>query len=165
MTIGEHFYFAYGSNMNSQRVKRRGLDFTSVFAGTLKGYYLSFNKRSVVHLGAASANIMKQSQDSHRNDFVEGVLYHLADECQIELMDPYEGYPLRYDRIMVDVQTQEGVKSVWTYTANKAYLQEGLKPNTWYLEHLLAGKSYLSDEYYQRLRNTLCLPNSEVEPS
>ncbi|MFT7686771.1 MAG: gamma-glutamylcyclotransferase [Candidatus Azotimanducaceae bacterium] len=165
MTTKQHYYFAYGSNMNPDRVKRRGLDFSSVLAGTLEGFYLSFNKRSVAHVGAASANITKQPLLGSKRGPVEGVIYHLADKSQIELMDPFEGYPVRYDRILVDVQTLEGPKAVWTYTANKEYLAEGLKPNRWYLRHLLAGKPYLSQTYYQVLEETLCLPDSDVEPS
>ena len=61
MTEDKHFYFAYGSNMNPERVEKRGLNIGSITAGVLEGYYLSFNKRSVVHLGAASANIIQQT--------------------------------------------------------------------------------------------------------
>jgi len=165
MTEDKHFYFAYGSNMNPERVEKRGLNIGSITAGVLEGYYLSFNKRSVVHSGAASANIIQQTLEEPIPRRVEGVVYQLVDEYQIELMDPFEGYPVRYDRIKVNVQTLEGEISVWTYTANVEYLQEGLQPNRWYLNHLLAGKPYLSEEYYQELESTICLPNSNLEPS
>ncbi|MFT5211287.1 MAG: gamma-glutamylcyclotransferase [Flavobacterium sp.] len=165
MSEDQHYYFAYGSNMNPVRVEKRGLHTGSITSGILEGYYLSFNKRSVVHSGAASANIIQQTSQASIPRRVEGVVYQLEDEHQIELMDPFEGYPVRYDRILVNVQTLEGEKSVWTYTANAEYIQEGLLPNRWYLDHLLAGKPYLSEKYYQELRSTICLPHSDFEPS
>ena len=53
------YYFAYGSNMNSERVRARGLEYSQVLSGQLSGYELSFNKYSAKREGSA-ANITKQ---------------------------------------------------------------------------------------------------------
>jgi len=171
----EHYYFAYGSNMNPDRVVSRNVKFDSIESGTLSGFYLVFNKRSVAYPGAASANIMREEVSVNdkknrtvenrivENRTVEGLIYHLKDEAQISMMDPYEGYPVRYDRIQVEVQTSTTPRLVWTYIANPEYIQEGLKPNKWYLDHLLAGRPYLSNDYYNQLSRIVSLPDSDIE--
>lgn len=159
MVKTKHYYFAYGSNMNPSRVKHRCMAFSHYEAGILSGYCLVFNKRSVKYPGTASANIMQQA-----NNQVEGVVYHLADERQITVMDPFEGYPERYNRILVPIETHNGLLDVWVYIANPAHIQEGLKPAAWYLGHLLAGRQFLSPAYVEMLGNIICLPDSESEP-
>ena len=44
-------YFAYGSNMNPERVKARGLEYSQVLSGQLSGYELVFNKYSAKRAG------------------------------------------------------------------------------------------------------------------
>lgn len=159
MVRTKHYYFAYGSNMNPARVKDRCMEFSHFESGILSNYCLAFNKRSVKYPGTASANIMQQA-----NSQVEGVVYHLADEQQITVMDPFEGYPDRYNRILVPIETRNGLLDVWVYIANPAYIQEGLKPAAWYLHHLLAAKQFLSPGYLETLSRVICLPDSELEP-
>lgn len=154
-----HYYFAYGSNMNPERVKKRQLPFHSYQFGRLDGHALRFNKRSTLVAGAASANVQPS-----KNDTVEGLLYALHDEQAIEAMDPFEGYPVRYTRVLLPVITSEAVVNSWVYIANEDHVQEGLQPAHWYLKHLLAGEPWLSKDYYQMLAATECLPDSDVEP-
>lgn len=153
------YYFGYGSNMNEARVIKREMPYTDVLAGQLHGFELRFNKRSVKYPGAASANV-QQSDGS----VVEGVLYKLCDEQSIEFMDPFEGYPIRYSRFLLPVETAAGPVDAWVYTANADFIQEGLRPARWYLNHLLAGEAYLSTEYFSKLAQTLCLADSDIEP-
>tara|TARA_R110002111_G_scaffold57953_1_gene97927 strand:- start:50 stop:517 length:468 start_codon:yes stop_codon:yes gene_type:complete len=153
------YYFAYGSNMNPARVEKRLMPFSGFEAGVLEGYRLVFNKRSTIVPGAASANI-----EPALGERVEGLIYTLKDESGIETMDPFEGYPHRYNRKLVQIETTgRGVQS-WVYIANEAYRQSGLRPASWYLNHLLAGKPYLSEAYFERLARQECLPDSDVEP-
>lgn len=153
------YYFGYGSNMNQQRVMKREMPFTEILGGTLHGYELAFNKRSVKYPGAASANVIGRA-----NSLVEGVLYKLDGLAAIEKMDPFEGYPIRYSRYELPVETATGQVTAWVYTANADYITEGLKPARWYLNHLLAGKEFLSPAYYESLSITPCLPDSDIEP-
>ena len=157
--MASEYYFAYGSNMNPARVERRQMRYDRFHGGVLHDYRLAFNKRSVKYDGAASANIVPSP-----GDVVEGVLYKLSHPRQIEVMDPFEGYPVRYSRYALAVATGEGSVEAWVYIANEAFVAEGLRPARWYLEHLLCGQPFLSDAYYERLAATDCLPDSDVEP-
>jgi gamma-glutamylcyclotransferase len=158
-SITMNFYFAYGSNMNPSRVESRQMPFSGFESGVLKGYRLVFNKRSTIIPGAASANIEPAADDQ-----VEGVIYALKDEYGIDAMDPFEGYPVRYDRTLVDIEMKQSNVQSWVYIANEAYRQSGLLPAAWYLNHLLAGEPYLSQPYFERLCRQPCLPNSDLEP-
>ena len=153
------YYFAYGSNMNPARVRLRRMAIKGYTAGTLSGYRLAFNKRSTIIVGAASANIMVSA-----TSLVEGVIYHLEDLNTIETMDPFEGYPIRYSRHIVPISTTDGVLDSWVYTANEDHVEEGLKPAKWYLDHLLAGKAFLSESYYSALTQIVPLADSDMEP-
>jgi gamma-glutamylcyclotransferase (GGCT)/AIG2-like uncharacterized protein YtfP len=159
MTKHVHYYFAYGSNMNPARVEKRQMGFQHVMPGRLSHYRLAFNKRSVKYPGAASANVVP-----HEGATTEGVLYRLTVPEQIEMMDPFEGYPRRYNRLALAVETALEDVLAWVYVANQEYITEGLNPARWYLDHLLEGREYLSKGYYRQLQQTACMPDSELEP-
>ncbi len=153
------YYFAYGSNMNPDRVRQRKMDFQSAQSGLLIGYRLVFNKPSLKHPGAASANLIAD-QDGR----TEGVIYRLSAPDQIGRLDPYEGYPVRYHRLVLPILLGQDQVNAWVYMATPAYITEGLRPARWYLEHLLAGRHFLGKEYIDALATTPCLPNSILEP-
>ncbi len=145
-----HWYFAYGSNMNPQRMRTRGLLFSESLSGQLPGYELCFNKRAHDRPGAAYANIR------HRQGaVVEGVIYRLDGADEIFKMDPFEGTPVLYSRERMPILTNQGVLPGWVYIANPAWRCEGLRPTRTYLEHLLAGREYLSENYWQAIAATL----------
>ena len=144
------YYFAYGSNMNPDRVAARGLAVVSVASAALDGVALAFNKRSRDHRGG-HANIVYAPSGC-----VEGVLYGLRDADQIQRMDRFEKTPINYSRERVVVRTAAGPQAAWTYVANRAVIIEGLKPARAYLNHLLAGRAYLSPEYYEWLAGSTC---------
>lgn len=150
------YYFAYGSNMNPGRVEYRGLAVDHFTGGILHDYKLAFNKRSVKHDGAASANVVE-----HKGEHVEGIIYKLSDPAQIQVMDPFEGHPVRYSRYLLPIETDAGRYEAWVYMANEAFVSEGLKPARWYLNHLLAGRPWLSEAYFRKLQQVPCLPWDE----
>ena len=158
MSLTVHHYFAYGSNMNSDRVRQRKMSFESAKSGRLLDYSLRFNKRSVKYPRAAAANVVASAKG-----VTEGVVYRLVDPVQIEMMDPYEGYPVLYRRTALPIVTKAGVVDAWVYIANEDYVAEGLAPAQWYLNHLLAGRGYLSNSYFESLSQTKCLDDSDVE--
>jgi gamma-glutamylcyclotransferase len=159
MSLTVKYYFAYGSNMNPDRVRQRKMSFESAASGHLFDYSLRFNKRSVKYPGTAAANVMVSAKG-----VTEGVLYRLVEPVQIEMMDPYEGYPVRYTRIALPIVTKAGVVEAWVYIANEDHVTEGLVPARWYLNHLLAGRDYLSASYFETLCQTKCLHDSDIEP-
>ncbi len=149
MMISDH-YFAYGSNMNPARMRDRVSEPCTAASGTLRDYLLRFNKRATgKHSGTAYANVIYR-----RGAVTEGVVYRLSAPEQITKLDPHEVYPEHYDRLVVQVETTDGLLDAWVYIANADFISEGLKPARWYLEHLLAGKDYLSQDYYERLQGT-----------
>lgn len=145
------FYFAFGSNMNEKRMKERGVSFTNRrFAGTLYGYRLSFNK-SAAGDEEGFANIEPAEPES----WVEGVVYE-TDTDQLLKLDRYEGVPAHYYHATVTVRilNKNGVfeeVAAVAYVAQPSKTKAGLKPSRDYLNHLLAGKAYLSSEYYAML--------------
>ena len=145
----QSWYFAYGSNMNPQRMRSRGLLFSEALAGHLHGYALCFNKRAPDRPDTAHANI-RHSQGA----VVEGVMYRLDSPTEIFKMDPFEGTPIFYSRERMPVQTAQGMLPGWVYVANPAWRMEGLRPTRAYLEHLLAGREHLSEPYWQALAAT-----------
>jgi gamma-glutamylcyclotransferase (GGCT)/AIG2-like uncharacterized protein YtfP len=152
------YYFAYGSNMNSERVRARGLEYSQVLSGQLSGYELSFNKYSANREGSA-ANITKQE-----NAVTEGVLYLLSGEEQIIQMDPFEGFPDHYSRELLSIATKSELVKAWVYIANQRFIRENLLPPRWYLNHLLAGKQFLTQPYYERLKKVECISGTDLEP-
>jgi hypothetical protein len=44
--------------------------------------------------------------------------------------------------------------------ANPAVLDDHILPARWYLEHLLAGREFLSVDYWQRINQSQCLAES-----
>ena len=74
MSLTVKHYFAYGSNMNPDRVRQRKMSFESAASGHLFDYSLRFNKRSVKYPGTAAANVMVSAKG-----VTEGVLYRLVE--------------------------------------------------------------------------------------
>lgn len=149
------WYFAYGSNMNPARVAARGMAYRQMCSGQLADYQLYFNKRATGKQGVAYANL-----DHQCGAVAEGVLYQLMAAEDIQLMDPYEGYPVRYRRECLSVQTPQGSQLAWVYLANPQMLAAGLLPERVYLDHLLAGKDWYSDAHHQWLSSHPCIESA-----
>jgi len=132
------WYFSYGSNLNRKRMDERGIQYNYLVSAKLENYELRFNKVSKKQ-GAVANVIYKEGS------VVEGVLYHVDD---ITKLDKFEGAPKHYNRIQLKI----GGYDAWVYIAQPQYIQEGLKPKQEYLNHLLEGKEYLSEEYFEKLK-------------
>ena len=141
-------YFAYGSNMNPERMIERGVSFTSRERAVLKGWRLKFNKVSSINAREGYANIERDD-----NSVVEGILYTIDDK-DIEKLDTYEGYPKHYNRVVLKVKKDNGEEvEALVYIANPDKVKDGLKPSKEYLNHLLRGCDLLSENYCNMLRN------------
>lgn len=141
------YYFAYGSNMNPERMIERGAEFTLRQGHTLRGYSLSFNKISSKFPGSGSANIVPDE-----TGIVEGILYRITVGGLYKL-DTFEGYPDNYGRIRLILELEGSQEMVKTYTAMPDKVREGLRPTESYLEHLLKARDDLSPGYYEFLLN------------
>lgn len=137
-------YFAYGSNMSADRLLERGVNFLSKEKGTLKGYRFLINKKSQKNPNIGFANIIKDE-----NSEVEGILYEVKTEDILKL-DKYEGYPKHYRRENHIINNQEAI----VYIANDSWTSENeLGTTDEYKNHILEGKEYLSEKYYNKLLN------------
>ena len=132
--------------MNAQRMAQRGLEVVGAVAGQLDHFHLVFNKMSRDHAGVGHANIQFR-----RGAVTEGVLYELSREDEIFKMDPYERAPWNYGREAVQISHGGGRTWAWTYFANPAVIRADLSPPLEYLDHLLAGREFLSRNYVEML--------------
>jgi len=139
-------YFAYGSNMNPERMKDRGVIFYSRQRLVLPGYTLKFNK--IVSIpNAGAANIIPDEKG-----LVEGILYKVTVRGILNL-DKYEHYPHEYDRVTLSVPSEgKEYLEIKTYIAHPHKTREDLKPRQLYLDHLLAAEDLLSENYYNQLK-------------
>lgn len=139
-------YFAFGSNMNSDRMKERGIDFTSRVFARLDDYKLVFNKK------ASGGNKTYANIEPSEGNHVEGALYEFPDE-QIGNLDRCEGHPYHYKRKELTILDQNGLSmTAMVYIAHpNKIVVSGLLPTRDYLDHLLEGKDLLSDSYYDEL--------------
>lgn len=138
-------YFAYGSNMNAERMLERVGWNTPRFAAQLQDYELRFNKMAQDY-GWCAANIVPASGRK-----VEGAVYKVT-ERELLILDGYEGVATeQYERQVLQVLDLQGCS--WEVIAYVA-LNTGpdQPPTREYLDHLLAGKPLLSPEYFLKLQ-------------
>jgi len=143
-------YFAYGSCMCPVDLKRTLGENTHAFVlgvATLKGYRLSFNRRSVLR-NCGVLDVVKDSTAS-----VEGVLYRLPWRLS-ETLDEREEVPQGgYRQEMINVSCGNQIYTgVRTYVVVNKLTQE-LAPNDWYFNVVLRGAITcgLSEEYCWKL--------------
>lgn len=137
-------YFAYGSNMDEQRMKvERKITFSKRCAAHLPGYRLEFNKVAQSNDRMGYANIVVDS-----SGLVEGVLYDI-DVTSLPKLDKHEVYPDHYLHIPIKVLLPNDGREFCaiTYIANPNKVRDGLRPSKQYLGHLLQGKDVLSKGY------------------
>jgi len=143
------YYFAFGSNMGMQRMDKRKVKFTDRQKGIMKDWKLVFNKIRDEEKGSGYANI-----EPEIGSIVEGIIYKVSEEG-IEKLDRREGVPDDYlqETMSVGNNNQESINCI-VYIANRSKINNSLKPERWYLNHLLAGKEFLSENYYSWLEQT-----------
>lgn len=148
------WYFAYGSNMDIDEVKKEDVTFITRQAARLEGYRLAFNKRSKKWATAAGEPTGAANVVPAPGEAVEGVLYGI-DEDGILKLDVREGVATgQYERKEVTVRIAEGDVTAWTYTACADKVDDALKPKREYLERLLKGADLLSESYLESLKGT-----------
>lgn len=122
-------YFAYGSNMNQAQMRERCPGAKLLGAAELKDYKLAMTVYSPIRL-CGCADVIQSPGDS-----VYGLLYQLTREEQ-NSMDSFEGVPIYYRRITVDVN--KGGEMIKAYTYEVIDKKENLKTSKEYLGLLQA---------------------------
>jgi gamma-glutamylcyclotransferase (GGCT)/AIG2-like uncharacterized protein YtfP len=135
------WYFAYGSNMNLQRMMDRSAYFTQRKRGILHGHRLVFNKISGTYPGHGVANVVAEWGYD-----VVGVLYEV-DRPGIEALDGFEGVRGgHYIRTEMLVQLNDGTAvSAYVYVAHPNKVEDGLTPHEDYFYHLEQGLDLLGE--------------------
>lgn len=139
-------YFAYGSNMDKEQMKKRCPSAVLLGPATLVGYRLAFTIFSPKRL-CGCADIVPSSGDA-----VYGLLYHLT-SAEMKAMDTFEGHPIHYKRILVRVDGQGGEVEAYSYEViNK---RNTVPPSIHYLELLRSAAALhaFPEEYQAFLRS------------
>ncbi len=126
-------YFAYGSNMHPARLRERISSCRFVDVIESKGWELKCHKRSKD--GSGKCNMVATDKTANR---VYGVLYELPEEEKANL-DAAEtvGYGYHDKTIKIPVYGE-----AFTYLADSEYIDDSLKPYTWYKEFFVEGAKY-----------------------
>ena len=140
------YYFAYGSNMNQEQMKKRCEDSKLIGNAVLLEYELAFTIYSPKRK-CGCADIVK-----HENKKVFGLLYEISEQ-DLKALDIYEVHPKYYKRFTVTVKDQEGREyQAETYeVVNKE--KEFQKPSQEYLQLLIsaAQENNFPEEYQKFL--------------
>lgn len=155
------YYFAYGSNMSVDRLKKRVPSSVVKGVGSISGCVLKFNK--VSKDGSGKGNIQ---HTGNQDDIVPGVVYAF-DKAEKPKLDKAEGLGQGYDEKTVTVSTSKGKIQAVTYYATKT--DNTLKPYTWYKDHVIKGakENNLPEDYIAKLDQTDAIkdPNPKLHDS
>lgn len=141
-------YFAYGSNMLCERLKKRVPGAGLVGRACVAGYSLRFHKRSADESGKCDLfNTGKESDEAY------GVLFEIP-ESQLAALDEAEGLGNGYERAAIQV-TRPGSEVVdgFVYIATPDAIDPALSPYDWYRSLVISGahQNGLPESYVQAI--------------
>ncbi len=141
-------YFAYGSNMLTERLVRRCPSASPVGPAVLEDHALAFSK--IGNEGSGKATIVERTGEA-----AFGVVFTL-DVAERDLLDRFEGRGNGYDRIddcAVRLLKADATVSACTYKAPPAFRDASLLPFDWYHALVIAGARQhgLPEDYVARL--------------
>ncbi len=149
--------FAFGSNICSGRLAAYGVTPLRARGALLKGYRLSFRKRS--EDGSGKADVVPSVSRAAR---VWGVLYHVDVQGLARLDVGEQGYRRR--RAGVFLRNGRPAR-VWIYVSAQNQRDESLHPYTWYKRFLVEGarEHRLPRSYVASLESIVAIedPNGE----
>lgn len=141
-------YLSYGSNCNPDVMQRKGVDYTRRVRASLSGYQLRFNMKALRERLPETIGFAKTKESP--GGVVEGILYDLNPD-HLPLLDESERYPEHYDRAEVAVDTDTGAETCWVYVAQIDKVADGLVPTRNYVNHILAGREFMTHQYFEAL--------------
>ncbi|RFB88924.1 hypothetical protein B5K11_26190 [Rhizobium leguminosarum bv. trifolii] len=140
-------YFAYGSNMLTERLRFRTPGCKVIGPATLVGHELRFHKSSKDGSAKCDAFLTGVS-----TDLVVGVLFSIPGS-QKAALDKAEGLGNGYEEATITVMTADGkpVDAV-TYLASEGVINDKLKPYQWYKDFVESGAKEhgIPDAYVQK---------------
>jgi hypothetical protein len=159
---GTFLFFAYGSNMLTERLRERCPDARPVGAAIARGHVLSFSKRSKDGSGKATLLTLADGarQEAH------GVLFKIP-SAQRRKLDKAEDHNKGYRRNdeFVVVMTSGRKIAASTYLALPEARDEALLPYDWYRALIVAGalEHELPEPYVAALRNADVIADPDVK--
>lgn len=126
-------YFAYGSNLASERIHRpdRAPSARVVGTASLSGHVLAWHKR-----GADGSGKCTISPTGRRADGVWGVVWEISED-DVARLDAVEGPG--YQRVELVVTSANQKMNVFTYLARESHLDPALRPADGYRALVVAG--------------------------
>ncbi len=126
------YYFGYGSNMLTPRIRTRVPSAEPVMTASLDGWALRFHKRS--RDGSGKCNIVPASSGER----VYGVVFDVSNS-DLRALDEAEQRGRGYERQNVTIQGDSATLDAFAYVAQAAYVDDALLPYDWYHALVLAG--------------------------
>ncbi|MFW5966517.1 MAG: gamma-glutamylcyclotransferase family protein [Persicimonas sp.] len=124
-------YFAYGSNMLTERLRRRVPSAHPIGSARLDDWALRFHKHG--QDGSAKCNIVKAD-----GGVVHGVIFEI-EPGERYLLDEAEGLGCGYELARVDVHREGREHDAFCYVASEHYIEPSLAPFEWYLDFVRHG--------------------------
>lgn len=152
--------FAYGSNMNLDRLKKRVPSANKLLNVFIKDYTLKFNKNSKD--GSSKANIIKTGNP---DDIVWGVIFEIDDSEKANL-DKAEGLGKGYNESTLSfLDLQNNSHEAQVYIADESSINEELHPYDWYKEYIVSGakENDLPKEYIEKLEAINFIEDKDTE--
>ncbi|WP_462261533.1 gamma-glutamylcyclotransferase family protein [Ferruginibacter sp.] len=153
--------FAYGSNMNINRLTLRVPSATKVSNVFLTGYKLVCNKVSKKD-GSAKANIEKSDIAT---DIVWGILFEI-DSNEKTLLDKAEGLGKGYNEDCLTFTDENSLKHIaQVYIADSNSINNSLVAYDWYKEFIITGaiQNQLPADYILQLQSIPFIPDPDEE--
>jgi len=141
--------FAYGSNMNLNRLKNRVPSAVKISNGFIEGFSLECSKVSEDSSGKATV-----IKTNNKEDLVWGVLFEIDGKEKPQL-DRAEGLNFGYDESVIEVNDGKEFYKAQIYIANHKSIGEGLKPYNWYKAFITEGakENRLPLDYVRKLES------------
>lgn len=152
-------YFAYGSNMLTERLKQRISNVQSLGVARAFGRRLCFQKRSSDGSGKCDIPLTNNS-----SDVVYGVIFDVP-ESHILKLDEAEGVGHGYERTTINVLPADGVLILATaYLATADAIDSKLVPYDWYHRLIIAGarQHELPPSYISMLESIESIPDPNL---
>lgn len=153
--------FAYGSNMNLNRLTQRVPSAVKVTNAFLPGYKLVCNKVSKKD-NSAKANITKTDNLA---ELVWGVLFNIKSN-EKPLLDKAEGLGMGYNEdTLTFLDEINNSYTAQIYIADSKATDNNLLPYDWYKEFIVSGAilNNLPAEYISNLQSITCIRDNDEE--
>ncbi|MDR2231345.1 MAG: gamma-glutamylcyclotransferase [Flavobacteriaceae bacterium] len=153
--------FAYGSNMNLDRLKERVPSANKLFNAYIKSYSLRCNKASS-DKESSKANIIKTDND---DDIVWGVMFEI-DDSEKPNLDKAKGLGQGYNEsILSFLDSENNPQEAQVYIADESAINDDLLPYDWYKEYIVSGakENNLPKEYIEKLEAIKFIEDTNTE--